>query len=44
MQRVISESKWPVKIWASDLEGEAEQQAKNTASLPFIYKHVALIL
>lgn len=43
MERVISETKWPVKIWASDLEAEAEQQARNTANLPFIFKHVALM-
>jgi tRNA-splicing ligase RtcB len=43
MQRVISETKVPVKIWASDLEAEAEQQSRNLASMPFIYKHVALM-
>lgn len=43
MQRVISETKSPVKIWASDLEPEAEQQARNLASMPFIHKHVALM-
>ncbi len=43
MIRVISDTKKPVKIWASDLEPEAEQQARNLASLPFIFKHVALM-
>lgn len=43
MQRVISDTRWPVKIWASDLEAEAEQQVRNMAGLPFIYKHVAVM-
>lgn len=43
MQRVIGETKVPVKIWASDLEPEAEQQVRNMAALPFIYKHVAVM-
>lgn len=43
MIRVISDTKHPVKIWASDLEPEAEQQVRNMASLPFIHKHVAVM-
>lgn len=43
MIRVISDTQKPVKIWASDLEPEAEQQVRNMASLPFIYKHVAVM-
>lgn len=43
MIKVIGDTKVPVKIWASDLETEAEQQSRNLASLPFIYKHVALM-
>lgn len=43
MRRVISETRVPVKIWASDLEAEAEAQVKNLATLPFIYKHVAVM-
>jgi tRNA-splicing ligase RtcB len=41
--RVISETKVPIKIWASDLESEAEQQLRNLATLPFIFKHVAVM-
>lgn len=41
MIRVIGETKLPVKIWASDLEAEAEQQLRNMASMPFIHSHVA---
>lgn len=29
--------------WASILEPQAEQQVKNIASLPFVYKHVAVM-
>lgn len=43
MQKVISETKVPVKIWATDLEPEAEQQVKNLAGLPFIHHHVAVM-
>lgn len=41
--RVISDTKVPVKIWASDLEAEAEQQVRNLAGLPFIFRHVAVM-
>lgn len=43
MIRVIGDTKHPVKIWASDLEGEAEQQLRNLADLPFIHHHVAVM-
>jgi tRNA-splicing ligase RtcB len=41
--RVTTDTKHPVKIWASDLEQEAEAQVKNAANLPFIFKHVAVM-
>lgn len=41
--RVISDTKVPIKIWASILEDEAEQQVRKVASLPFIHSHVALM-
>jgi tRNA-splicing ligase RtcB (3'-phosphate/5'-hydroxy nucleic acid ligase) len=41
MKRVISDTKVPVKIWADDLEAEAEKQLRNMANMPFIYRHVA---
>lgn len=43
MLKVISDTKHPVKIWASDLEPEAEKQVRNIASLPFIHSHVAVM-
>jgi tRNA-splicing ligase RtcB len=43
MQRVINDTKAHIKIWASDLEDEAEKQVRNVASLPFIHHHVAVM-
>lgn len=31
----------PVKVWTDRIEPEAIEQLKNTASLPFVFKHVA---
>jgi tRNA-splicing ligase RtcB (3'-phosphate/5'-hydroxy nucleic acid ligase) len=31
----------PVKVWTNRVEPEAMQQLKNTASLPFVFRHVA---
>lgn len=41
MNKVISDKRIPIKVWASDLEPEAEQQLKNVAELPFVVDHVA---
>lgn len=43
MKKVINENgqKVPIKIWAEEVEPQAIQQLKNTASLPFVFKHVA---
>lgn len=43
IKRVISDAGAPVKIWTDDIEAEAEQQLRNIAGLPFIYKHVAVM-
>lgn len=43
MIRVISDTAVPIKIWASELEKEAEQQVRNLSTLPFLHKHVALM-
>lgn len=43
MKKVISDTKRPVKIWASDLEDEAVKQVRNIAELPFIHSHVAVM-
>ncbi len=31
----------PVKVWTDRIEAEAMQQLRNTASLPFVFRHVA---
>jgi tRNA-splicing ligase RtcB len=31
----------PVKVWTDQIEPEAMRQLKNTASLPFVFRHVA---
>lgn len=41
MIRVIPDTKKPIKIWASDLEPEAENQLRNMGNMPFIHSHVA---
>lgn len=43
MHRINTSQRWPLKIWASLLEPQAEEQALNLAKLPFIHKHVALM-
>jgi tRNA-splicing ligase RtcB len=43
MKREIRDTRRPVKIWASELEGQAEQQVRNVANLPFIHSHVAVM-
>ncbi len=43
--RVITSERVPIKAWVDgvELEAKAEQQLKNMASLPFIYKHLAVM-
>lgn len=43
MIRVISDTKTPIRIWASDLEKEAEQQLRNLSTLPFLAGPVAVM-
>lgn len=43
MKTVVAGTGVPIKVWASDLESEAEEQVRNLAALPFIYKHVAVL-
>jgi len=42
---VTGENRKPIKVWAPihEVESQALDQLKNTASLPFIYKHVAVM-
>ena len=41
IKQVITDTRVPVKIWTDNIEEEALQQLRNTASLPFIVSHVA---
>ena len=42
--KVIKENNGiPIKIWATDIEDGALEQAKNLAKLPFAFKHIALM-
>lgn len=43
MRRVISTEKKPIKLWLDYLEDGAEQQAKNLANMPGLFKHVAIM-
>lgn len=40
---VLTSERVPIKIWLDDLEDSAIEQSKNLASLPFVFKHVALM-
>ena len=37
----ILNARVPVKVWTDAIEPQAIEQLKNTASLPFVFKHVA---
>ena len=43
MENVIVTEKKPIKLWLSDIEDGALQQAKDLANLPFVYKHIAIM-
>ncbi len=43
MQQVISSERIPIKLWLSDLEDGALEQAKNLANLPFAFKHIPIM-
>lgn len=43
MKTVINTEKRPIFNWATDLEEGALEQAKNSANLPFTFRHVALM-
>src|SRR5262245_11999690 len=45
MRVIATASSTPIKAWVDgvELEDDAEQQLRNVATLPFIYKHVAVM-
>lgn len=40
---IISTEKRPIKMWLTNIEDGALQQAKNLANLPFTFKHIAIM-
>lgn len=42
IKKIIS-ARVPIKIWTDDVEKEAVAQLENVASLPFVFKHVAVM-
>lgn len=43
LQKVVKTANVPIKFWLRDIEEGALIQAQNIASLPFAYKHIALM-
>jgi tRNA-splicing ligase RtcB (3'-phosphate/5'-hydroxy nucleic acid ligase) len=43
ISQVLTEGKFPVKIWTDNVEESALQQLKNISELPFIHKHIAVM-
>lgn len=41
--KIISTDKLPIKMWLTDIEDGALDQAKNLANLPFAFKHIAIM-
>lgn len=43
IKKILRGSSVPVKIWTDDIEEEAEKQLLQLASMPFVFKHVAVM-
>src|SRR5512135_3145239 len=43
VKKILHGAHVPVKIWTDDIEEEAEQQLLQLASLPFVFRHVAVM-
>ncbi len=41
IKTIITDGKFPVKVWTDDIEASAREQLVNTSNLPIIFKHVA---
>ncbi|HKA37779.1 MAG TPA: RtcB family protein, partial [Thermoanaerobaculia bacterium] len=39
--QTVLNARVPVKVWTDQIEPQAMEQLKNTASLPFVFRHVA---
>ncbi|MBU0485902.1 MAG: RtcB family protein [Proteobacteria bacterium] len=43
MKETISSEQKPIKLWLSDIEAGALEQARNLANLPFVFHHIAIM-
>jgi tRNA-splicing ligase RtcB len=43
IKKILRGTQVPVKIWTDEIEEEAERQLLQLASLPFVFKHVAVM-
>jgi tRNA-splicing ligase RtcB len=43
IKKILRGASVPVKIWTDDIEEEAEKQLLELASLPFVFRHVAVM-
>jgi tRNA-splicing ligase RtcB len=43
IKKTLSGARVPVKVWTEDIEEEAERQLLQLASLPFVFRHVAVM-
>ena len=43
IKKVLTDGRYPVKIWTNDIEESAEKQLHNISQMPFIHSHVAVM-
>lgn len=43
IKKILSNNRVPIKIWTNDIEQSALEQLHNTAKLPFLFKHLAVM-
>ena len=43
IKKVVMGTKVPAKLWLDDVEGKCLEQIVALASLPFVFKHVAMM-
>ena len=41
--KIEKQGRLPIKMWMTDIEEGALDQAKNVANLPFAFKHIAMM-
>lgn len=43
MRKIVKTENHPIKLWLTDIDSGALEQARNLANLPFIHRHVAIM-